>query len=270
MQVRGLDTGAANALTFGETGTTFGLTTPANTVQTAKDAQLTIDGFTVTRPTNQITGALQGVTLALTEKTTTAATLRVEPSESQLSGKLQAVVDAYNAVVKKVQTTAGNGSIKAQETALAGDSTLRGLTSRMTNAVLTETGSGNVKTLASIGLSLNRDGTLSLNATKLSQALAADASAVTKVLAGTDGSSDGVMDLLSGVADVYNQTGTGLIALKKDALTTRAQSLGKQVDRENERLERYADALRKQFTAMDGSVAANRSELSYLTGLYSG
>ena len=90
LQVRGLDTGAANAITFSETGTALDLNgtgataSSGKTVQSATDASLTIDGFTVTRPTNQITGVVQGVTLALTSTTSTPATVTVAGDASSL------------------------------------------------------------------------------------------------------------------------------------------------------------------------------------------
>ena len=87
LQVRGLDSGAANTVTFGETGFTLGLANPANTYQTAQDASLRIDGptgVTVTRPTNQITGVIDGVTLALTRTTTTAARVTVAGDSTAL------------------------------------------------------------------------------------------------------------------------------------------------------------------------------------------
>src|SRR5262249_3787663 len=74
LQVRGLDTGAANAVTFGGTGgigDQLGLNVAANTKQSAQDAALTVDGFAITSKTNQVTGAIPGVTLALKEENAT-------------------------------------------------------------------------------------------------------------------------------------------------------------------------------------------------------
>ena len=69
LQVNGLDTGEANTVAF--SGTTLGLDVLANKRQTATDAQIKIDEFTVKRSTNQIVGAMPGVTLNLTATTTT-------------------------------------------------------------------------------------------------------------------------------------------------------------------------------------------------------
>ena len=100
LQVRGLDTGAANTLTFGGAeAAALGLDASGSKVQSAQDASLEIDGLVVKRPTNQVSGAIQGVTLALTDVTTTPATVRVQGDPAGLQTKVQAVVDSYNAVL---------------------------------------------------------------------------------------------------------------------------------------------------------------------------
>lgn len=266
LQVRGLDTGAANAVTFTEGAINLGLNnTPASRVQTAQDASLKIDGFTVTRPTNQVVGAIQGVTLALTQTTTAPVKVTVASDPAALQTKLQAVVDSYNAVMNKIHSSAGYGQIKATNSVLSGDSALRSITQRLGSAVLTNvSGNGKYSTLGSIGLSTTRDGLMSLDAGKLATALQTDTAGVTNLLAGSGtNSTSGVMDALSNLAK--NVTGTGgTLTTRSEALTNRSKSLNDQANREQDRLDRYAEALRKQFTQMDGTVASNQALITYL------
>lgn len=264
LQVRGLDTGAANAITFGESGTTLGFTTPANTKQAASDAQVKIDGFIVSRPTNKIDGAIAGVSFTVT-KEATSSVVSVEADPNALTTKLQSFVSAYNAVVTKVHSAAGFGTTKASNPVLAGDSTMRGLTDRLAKGMLTTvTGAGSLhQTLGSLGVSLNRDGTLALDSAKLTSALTSNPDGVVKVLAGASGD-DGAMDVLSKVVDSFNQSGTGLIAARKDALASRAKTIDGRVTSEQARLDRYAELLRKQFQAMDQSVSISNTQTDYL------
>jgi flagellar hook-associated protein 2 len=267
IQLRGLDTGAESALSISETGVSLGFTVPANTYQAAQNATLKIDGFQVTSATNQVTGAIRGVTLALTAPTTGAATVSIDNDPQGLQTKLRTMVDAYNAVVSKVQETVGGGGLKAKDPELAGDSTLRSLTSRISSTLLTPIAGGDrYNTLASIGLSLDRAGKLSLDGTKLEQALAADSAAVSKVLAGTD-AAQGVMDTLSSAVDAFTKSGTGLLVTRTETLNKRVSSLKAQIEREDTRINRYADQLRKQFTQMDTMVSAWNAQGSYLNRL---
>lgn len=267
IQLRGQDSGAANTLAITETGTTFGFTTPPNA--TAQDAQIQLDGFTIKSATNQVTGAIRGVTLALTAVTTDAVTVGVDNDPDGLKTKLNALVESYNAVVSKVKDLAGNGTIKAKDENLAGDSMLRSITSRISSALQTVTSStATYNSLGSIGLALDRSGKLSLDSTKFSKAMAADSDAVTKVLAGAGTGGLGVMGAVSTAVDLYTKTGTGILAGRNDAMTATTKRLQARIDREEIRINRYAEQLRKQFTQMDTQVASWNSQSSYLSSVF--
>jgi flagellar hook-associated protein 2 len=267
IQLRGQDTGAANTLSITETGTTFGFGVPANTVQAAQDAQIKLDGFTVKSATNQVVGAIRGVTLALTAETTDAVTVGIESDPGALKTKLGTLVDTYNAVISKVKELSGNGTVKAKDPNLAGDSTLRTISSRLSSALQTiGSGSSAYKTLGSIGLAIDRSGKLSLDSTKFDKAIAADGAGVTKLLAGTDPqAAGGVMSIVSSAVDAFTSTGTGLIQVRTDAMTASNKRLQTRIDAEETRINRYAEQLRKQFTTMDTQVAAWNAQGTYLT-----
>lgn len=264
LQLRGLDTGAANGLSISEGGgVALGLSKADNVVQAASDARAVIDGFTVTSATNQISGAIQGVTLALTATTTDPVTVKVDADPNALRTKLEAVVNDYNAVVKAIHGAAGFGSVKATNPVLAGDSTLRTVTNRLSSAVMNGVdGGGKYTTLGSVGVSLTRDGLLSLDSAKLDKALGEDPSAVSAVLAGVSGD-DGAMDVLKALTSSMTDSVDGLLTSRNKALNDRAKSIDERINREDERLQRYADQLRRQFQAMDETVSASNANLSY-------
>jgi flagellar capping protein FliD len=81
-------------------------------------------------------------------------------------------------------------------------------------------------------------------------------------------SGNGAADILRDVVTAFAQSGTGLVALRKEALDGRAKTLTERISREESRLSRYADQLRKQFNAMDSVVGNNAADTSYLTKLY--
>jgi flagellar hook-associated protein 2 len=267
LQVRGLDTGDGNNLTFGATGGVgdqLGLLDPLNTKQKAQNAKVKIDGFDVTSATNSVGGAIPGVTMALTDQTA-SGTVTIDQDPDGLSTKIQGVVDAYNAVINNVHKLAGYGQTSASNPALQSNQSLRSIASRLSNSVLQAVGTGRFQSLGGIGVSLGKDGTLSLDKTKLSAALQKDASAVATVLAGT-GSTDGIMDLLGKAVDNLNDTKNGVIQSGHDAFDTRAKTLENQVAKAQDRVQAYSDNLRKQFNAMDTAVAAYKAQLAQLGG----
>jgi len=267
IQLRGLDSGAANNINITELGTTFGFNATDNVAQQAQDAEIEIDKFTVKSATNQVTGAIRGVTLALTATTTDAVTVGVDNDPDALKTKLSTMVDAYNGVVNKIKTLTGTVGAAASDPNLAGDFTLRSVINQLSGALHQVNGTGTYNTLASIGLTLDKTGKLSLDSDKLNKAVAADSSSVTKLLAGVSGGSGGVMGAMSSAVDLFTRTGTGLIAGRTDALTSRNKTLQKRIDSEDARINRYADQLRKQFTNMDTQVAGSNSLSTYLAKL---
>jgi len=273
LQLRGAATGAGSEVTV--SGIDLGLNKAENIKQQAQNAHLTIDGFDVYSKTNQVTGAIPGVTLTVSNKTTSPATVEVKPDASSLQTKIQSVVNQYNAVIKKVQSLAGYSTNKAANSQLAGDSTLRELTMKMgstiTDAVDTGTNSS-YTTMRSIGISLQKDGTLSLDQTVLSQAVATSPEAVSKILAGTSTSvgtslTPGIMDKMSDLVKSFT-VGTGaFLNVRKDTFDSAAKRADDQSTAETDRLSRMRDSLSKSFSAMDSTVSSSNSMMTYLQNL---
>ena len=276
LQVRGLDTGADNGLTIVENGTTLDLNgdgsdpTGGKTVQQAKNAKLTIDGFDVERSTNQIVGAVPGVTFALTAKTTTTAKVNVTSDPNDLKNKLTAVVSAFNAVVKAAHNAAGWGTQQAKVDALAGDFSLRALTNRM-NASITAKGAttGPYQTLQDVGLSLDRNGLLALDTTKLSKAMTADSATVVNLMARTAGvSTGGLMAKFSDDLTKITDPLKGLLTTRNQSLTKQAKRIDDRVTAEQARLDAYASKLRKSLGDMDAKVGANQVLLQAISNTF--
>jgi flagellar hook-associated protein 2 len=263
LQVRGLDAGAENALTVVEDGFELGLNSEGNTVQQAQNAKVKIDDFLVESKTNQISQAIPGVTLALKAKTTTPFEVNVAADPDSLVTKIQSFVDNYNAVVKKVQQTAGHGEVKASNPLLAGDSSLRRVNSELSRAVTTSFGEGASSSIASLGIKLNNDGTLKLDRATLDKVVANDPDAINRVLSGTDGN-DGAMDRLRLLTKSLTDPTSGVLAIRGDGLSARAKSLDDQVKREEARLTAMEERLRKTFTQMDSTVAGYNAQLQSL------
>lgn len=268
LQLRGLDAGGDNKISL--SGLDLGFMDNGNLVQQASDAHVKVDGLDVYSKNNQITGAIPGVTMAVTKETTAPLSVTVSTDPNALVKKVQSVITAYNAVIGKVHAVAGYGTTAASVTSLAGDATLRSLTDRMSNAVLTQVNTGTqYDRLSTIGISLQRDGTLQLDQTKLSSAIAQDSLSVTKLLAG-DAKGQGVMDVMNEVADAFTQYQTGILKNKSSALDDSANDWKLRAQQEQDRLQQYQNTLLKQFQAMNDTVTSNTSTMNYLTQLYGG
>lgn len=263
LQIRGLDTGEDNAIIIEENGFNLGLNEESNIATRAQNAKIRVDGFDVESATNTIAQAIPGVSLTVKQKTTEPFEISVQDDTDAMGAKFKDFIDAYNAVVKKVHTLAGFGQTKATNPLLAGDSALRGITSRLSSQLTKTFGSGQFNTLASLGVQLNNDGTLRLDQTKLNNAISKDARAVTDIIAG-NANADGMMDMMRDLANSLTAPNTGILDVRKDGLQAQAKRYDDQIGLEQKRLDTLEARLRKTFSEMDATVAGYNSQLNYL------
>lgn len=136
------------------------------------DAQLSVDGVPVESASNTITGVIPGVTLTLgSADPTTPVQVSIAPDTTEAANAVSTFMDAYNTVIKDInaQYTADSSG---NEGALAGDSALRMVQSQLLDAVSFSTaGTGQYVNLQSLGLEMQNDGTLQLNASVMNDTL---------------------------------------------------------------------------------------------------
>lgn len=270
LQVTGRDTGLANAITFAETGSvSLNLT---DTKQAADDAAFTVDGFVMSSDTNIVTGAIPGVTLNLKGQTTGAASLSIDQDPDALADTLTAFVDAYNAIDTRIDFEMRNPG-EAETDSLFGEQIVRSIQSKMRSAVISPVSglSGPYNYLASIGVSIDRDGALSLDKGKLEEALATDSEAVAELLMEDPNTGvTGVMGLVDDLVQNLTSSTSGLLSARTDGIDDRVQSLDDQILRMEDRLDNYAEQLRREFTAMEvalSSIQGQGAQLASMLGL---
>ena len=229
-------------------------------VQTAQAAKISVDGITITSDTNTVTGAIPGVTLNLTNADGGATTVQMGVSDNTtaISGKINALVSAYNSVVKFINQNAGKGGT------LDGDFTVRSVKNRLQSLLVTSVGSGNFSTLSQLGLETQRDGTLSVNSTTLDNALQNNLSDVVNLLDGSNGS-QGIAaqfeSYLSGITD----SSTGIYATRQQSTNSIIKNLDQEIANTQDYLDQKEKQLKAQFTAMETMVGSMNAQSSYLT-----
>jgi flagellar hook-associated protein 2 len=202
--LRSQTSGQANTLNVG--GSLTGLqASDFNVVQAAKDAKLTIGSgvgaLTVTRGTNTITDLAPGLTVNLLTTTSDPITVTAGRSPDAVVKMLQGLVTDFNNVVS---TTKDLGKIDPADSSkngiLAGDATLLSVTSRLSGLIgQAVSGLGGPLSYANgAGLSIQRDGTLSLDETKLRAALASDWNGVTRLFSRSGAPTDNRVQFVNG------------------------------------------------------------------------
>lgn len=266
LQATGTQTGEANAITFTEDGTlSLGLTNPDNKKQTATDAVISIDGIDVHSSTNQVTGAVPGVTLTVAKLG--SSVVDVGRDSDGLKTKLQTFVTAYNDVMKTLNATfTFTGVAKGQDT-LVGDSNMRNLQISLRSLASSVVGNAGsqLTTLSSIGVKSGQDGTLSIDDTKFSSAVANDYGGIASLLAGkTDGT--GFMSAFSAGVDRYAGAG-GTIDSEIQGISKQSKMYDTQLASMQVRLDKYTQTLNDQFTALETTMSNLKNQGNSLSNI---
>ena len=168
--------GAENALrlTASSNGPTdFDTSDGGHEITAAQDAELIVNGITISRETNSISDIVAGATLTLNEVTSSNVTLSVATNATTATADLQALIDQINTMRSYLEAATARGANGAEPGALAGDASISAIKrelSSITTAPLNGFGNDPVY-LSEVGVKTNRDGSLSLDATQLEKIL---------------------------------------------------------------------------------------------------
>lgn len=139
------------------------------TTVSGQDAELTIDGLAITRASNTVTEAIEGVTLNLAD--VGSANLTIELDKAGTRTAIEEFVDSFNELMATMNQLSSFNADTQEAGTLVGDATLRTISNQIRQILGAQVGSGLVTSLADIGITTERDGTLQLDSTKLQNAL---------------------------------------------------------------------------------------------------
>lgn len=271
MVLSGTRTGAARDVVVttslgGPGGTAF---VDAALSRAAANARLVVLGVPIERSGNEISDALPGVSLSLREindpaDTADVETVTVSRDDEAIAGRLQALVDAYNAVRQFGQKQSAVGADQ-RAGPLSGDFTLRTV-ERTLQGVLQGTRSfaGNAfASLGAVGIAFDRNGELGLDRAKLDEALDRDPDAVRELLSG-DGTTDGIATALARSLESLVRAGDGVVPSRIDSLDRRAGQLQAAIDRMERRIGEREEELVRQFAALERMVSTLQASAGFL------
>ncbi len=229
----------------------------------AANAVFTINSIQITKSSNTVTDAIDGVTLTLS-KENTPATLTVARDTSAISTAAAGFVDAYNALTSQLKSRSAYGSATTAAPVLAGDGTVRIMLDQLRGIFLTGASGGTLTMLSQVGFTTQADGTLKLDSSKLTSAMANDFADVTNLFS----SATGYATRLDTWATSVVQTG-GLIDARTTSLNTSITEYNARISK----LEVRMTFLQKQYTTtysrLNSLLASMDNTSAYLTQQFS-
>lgn len=266
------ETGVANEFTINITDTTDGnpadnaglsklfyedpdplVTTDSRVITAATDAEVEVDGFTITSATNKVTGAIEGVSLNLVAEGA-SGTLTIARDDAAIKDAVNTFVTAYNDLRKAI-TSMYEGDLER-------DPSLRYIEQNLLSVVgATTATTGTYSHISQIGVTRDKYGVMSLDASALTDALDTDMDSVAALFGDA---TDGVAVRLEAFADQLAGV-DGMLTSREEGLNSRMSSLRDQESRWEIRVLDIEARYKKQFAAMDMSVSSMQATSSYLS-----
>jgi len=238
----------------------------------AQDAVFTVDGTTFVRSQNTVSDAVSGLTFSLKRAGTTA----VELSEAQgsLLDKVKAWVSKYNDLVSSLKTkiqydvktkTAGplNGDFLAGEL----------FTKLRLNATKPVAGLTPLDSLDDVGISTGNFGSadadrLVIDEAVLEEKIGSARQGIMRLFGAPTSAepnpTSGIARDISGLADSYAHSRTGLVARHETMIESSIESLQKQVDGWEDRLARREVELFRKYTQMEVQLSRMQNRMAAL------
>jgi flagellar hook-associated protein 2 len=242
----------------------------------ASNLQATVNGVPVSLAGNTMTDVVQGITIQANSVTTTDTRIKVTQDTEALKKGISDFISAYNEVIKyTTQQTAYDATTK-KGGPLQGDRSALSLLNQLRQAVTTPTSAttafsgatGQASRLSDVGITVQRDGTLQSDSTKLDKALV-QLPELTKLFSQvntTDASQQGIGQ---GVARLLTSlTGMdGSLSARQSGLNASLTRNQNDQTRINDRLAQVEARLRAQYTALDKRMAGINGLGSYISAL---
>lgn len=226
---------------------------------TAQNAEFKVDGIAISKSSNTVTDAIPGVTLTLAKTNTGSPTnLAVSLDSAAITGSVGQFVFAFNQINQTLRDLSAYNSSTKQGAVLNGDATVRTIQTQIRNVLTAPVGGGasTFTVLSQIGVTVQKDGTLAVDNTKLQKAMDDNVGDVAALFAATGKASDS----LAAFTSATDKTVPGTYALSVSQLATQGKTVGGvvaglTVDATNDTLEVELDGVTATVTLAQASYA---------------
>lgn len=242
--------------------------TATTQTQPAADAQATINGLPVSSSSNTLSNVLNGLSVTLNQVTTAPVQISVKQDTDGITKSVQTFIDAYNAMSTLLTTDLAYDASTKVAGPLQADSSAVSLQRQLRNVLGSASGASSVfGTLSQVGLQVQADGTLKLNSTTLTNAMATNPAELKKLFTNVDLTTPGN----NGIANQLRTLGDAVLS-SSGLLTSRVAGLNKsltanQTDQANlnDRLATTQARLQAQYSALDTKMAGINTLANYVT-----
>jgi flagellar hook-associated protein 2 len=234
--------------------------------QDGLDASLKVDGVAITTGSNTVSNAIPGVTFQLLGSSLgTPIQVEITNNNTDIGTAMGNFVAAYNAVINDINGQEKNDSSGKAEP-LFGNPTLSLIQSQMAGSLFSGAASGAITNITQLGIGLNNDGTLTLNADTLNLALNSNFSDVTGFL---QNSGSFGQTLASSLNHLGTQAPNGAVYLAQQQNSAQEKALSTNISNEDTLLAAQKIQLTNELNAANQILQSIPSQLNQVNEIYS-
>lgn len=234
--------------------------------RSASNAEALVNGIAVSSASNTLNNVVDGMTLTLAKVSSDPVEVSVATDTEGAKKKITDFVSAYNDLASYLRTQTTYNDAAKTGGPLQGDQGANAL-QRQLRDVLNQasTASGTYSRLSDIGVTMQRDGTLAVDDTKLSNAVT-NLPELKKLLAtdGAENASSGFVRRWKRLADSALGLG-GTFESRTEGLNASLRTNSKNQDSMSLRLSYTENRMRAQYTALDTQMAKLNNLSAYMT-----
>ncbi len=214
------------------------------------DAAIKVNGLTITRSSNTISDAVNGVTLNL--KNTGAASVNISANTGSFKTKIANFVDAFNGVQDFINTQFKPDAQGRPSGILAADVTLRAVQQGLRDAVnnISSGNGGAFSNLTEVGIGRDENGKLTLNQDQINDKLANAFADVQALFNGKTGAQTG---LANSITTATNNLSTN-IQTAISGFDSSIARINESINAQQSRLDTLRSILTRQFSVADAAI----------------
>ena len=256
-----------SSVTDSTTSTSLGYTTAT----AGANASLTVDGLSVSATSNTVSTVIPGVTFQLlapspvTSGTPETVQVQILNNNTAVVSSISQLVSDYNAVISAVNTQeTNNASGTAQP--LFGSPTLAMFQEQLLGSINQSNTQGNVGNITQLGISINNDGTLSLDTSTLNSELNQDYSGVISFF---QNSGSWGLNFSTALNNLGNSSPTGMLTLDLNANSAIISSLNQNISNENLLISSQQSSLTTELNLANQTLQQIPSNINSMSMIYS-
>ena len=267
------ETGSAGRVEIVETTATGTLTdlnlssvNPSDGDFSKLDSQFSINNLTLTRSSNSVDDAIEGVTFNLKEVGSTSISVT---QSSDIENKLRSFVLAYNTVQEAINSQYQTDERGRPTGTLAGDPTLRSVQNQLRETIRTisNDNGGTLTGLTQLGVTVSENGLLELDTAVLNERLTESTEDVRSLLFGATESDSGVFKQVESIVEGLSDSITGTVQTAINGYQSSVETINKSITNRLEYIDRLRDSLTRQFAAADAAIGQLNGQGTALTNI---